>query len=85
MISKRDTKLLHKFVCSFCDLFYYCLQNWKWKTFNQNIFWEIFFINFSNKIVFQIPIKMSEGKSEYGGKDTSDEAKVEYKKDPVTG
>ena len=44
-----------------------------------------FFINFSNKIVFQIPVKMSESENEYGGKETSDEAKVEYKKDPVTG
>ena len=44
-----------------------------------------FFIDFSNKIVFQIPVKMSESENEYGGKETSDEAKVEYKKDPVTG
>lgn len=28
---------------------------------------------------------MSESENEYGGKETSDEAKVEYKKDPVTG
>ena len=78
MISKKDTKLLHKFVCPILDLFCYCLQN------VQNIFWNLF-NNFSNKIVFQISVKMSESENEYGGKETSDEAKVEYKKDPVTG
>ena len=87
MISKKDTKLLHKFVCPIFDLFYYCLQFfflWKWKTF-KTFFKTYFFINFSNKIVFQIPVKMSESENEFGGKETSDEAKVEYKKDPVTG
>ena len=28
---------------------------------------------------------MSESENEYGGKESSDDAKVEYKKDPVTG
>ena len=78
MISKKDAKLLQKFVCPIFDLFYYCLQN------VQNIFWK-YFNNSLNKIVFQIPVKMSESENEYGGKETSDEAKVEYKKDPVTG